>query len=123
MSMPLANGENGRAVRDDRGRFRPGNRAAVGRGNPHADRVHAWRAALAATVTEDDLRAVIGKLVEAAKAGKPWAIRELLDRCLGKPTQAIEAVATDLPGEVVLKLEFDQPLAPRARPASVIQDQ
>ncbi len=85
---PLANGGDGR---DGHGRFLPGNRAAVGRGNPHADRVHAWRNALAATVTGDDLRAVIAKLVERAKAGERWAVCELLDRCLGKPDQALEA--------------------------------
>ncbi len=84
MVRPLANGGNGR---DGHGRFLPGNRAAVGRGNPHADRVHAWRSALAATVTEDDLRAVIAELVERAKAGERWAVCELLDRCLGKPVQ------------------------------------
>ncbi len=84
MVRPLANGGNGR---DGHGRFLPGNQAAVGRGNPHADRVHAWRSALAATVTEDDLRAVIAKLVEKAKAGERWAVCELLDRCLGKPVQ------------------------------------
>ena len=89
MNMPLANGGHGRLEHDSRGRFLPGNRAAVGRGNPHADRVHAWRNALAATVTEADLRAVIATVVEQAKAGERWAVRELLDRCLGKSVQPI----------------------------------
>jgi hypothetical protein len=38
-----------------------------------------------ATVTEADIRDVIRKLVSAAKAGEPWAVRELLDRVFGKP--------------------------------------
>ncbi len=118
MPKPSPNGSNGR---DGRGRFAQGN--AGGPGNPHAGKVAQWRTVLVDTVSREDIEAVIRALVEAAKAGERWAVCELLDRCLGKPTQAVEAVATDLPGEVVLKLEFDQPLAPRARPASVIQDQ
>ena len=109
MAPPFANGGNGQRGRDSRGRFRSGNRAAAGRGNPHADRVNAWRTALAATVTEDDLRTVIAKLVELAKAGERWAVREMLDRCLGRPAQEVTSRAADLEGEVVLKLEFDNP--------------
>ena len=45
---------------------------------------------MADTVTEDDLRAVIAKLVERAKAGERWAVCELLDRCLGKPMQQVD---------------------------------
>ncbi len=87
MDAPFANGGNGEADRDGHGRFLPGNNAAAGRGNPHAARVNAWRTALAATVTEEDLAEVIGKLVEKAKAGERWAVCELLDRCLGKSVQ------------------------------------
>ena len=112
MNAPLPNGNNGQA-RNSRGQFLLGNNAALGRGNPHADRVNAWRTALAETVTEADLQAVIGKLVEKARAGERWAVRELLDRCLGKAIQPV-AAAIDVPdrGDVVLKLEFDE-LPPR----------
>ncbi len=65
----------------------PGSNAAVGRGNPHAARVNAWRRALVESVSANDLHEVIGKLVERAKAGERWAVCELLDRCLGKPVQ------------------------------------
>ena len=87
MDEPFANGGNGEAERDGHGRFLPGNNAAAGRGNPHAARVNAWRRALVESVSSDDLREVIGKLVERAKAGERWAVCELLDRCLGKPVQ------------------------------------
>ena len=108
MDRPLANRGNGEAEHDGRGRFLPGNRAAVGRGNPNAARVNACRSALAHTVTEADLRAVIAKLVERTKAGERWAVCELLDRCLGKPTQMPEiASAGEVEAEnVVLKLQF-----------------
>ncbi len=86
MTLSSPNGSNGR---DGRGRFAKGNPG--GPGNPHAAAVGRWRTALADTVTGDDLRAVIAKLVERAKAGERWAVCELLDRCLGKPEQALEA--------------------------------
>ncbi len=105
MVRPLANGGNGRG---GHGRFLPGNQAAVGRGNPHADRVHAWRSAMVATVTEDDLRAVIAKLVERALAGEPWAIKEVLDRCLGKSVQPTAASAGEVQAEMRIHLEVDR---------------
>jgi len=70
------NGRNGR------GRFTKGN--AGGPGNPHVAMVGRWRAVLVETVTDDDIRAVVAELVQLAKAGAPWAVRELLDRCIGK---------------------------------------
>ena len=90
-SAPLANGSNGR---DHRGRFRPGNPG--GPGNPHAASVAAWRNALADTVTPDDLEDVIGQLLKQAKDGEPWAVRELLNRCLGRPSQAVSIESTGL---------------------------
>ena len=81
---PLPNGGNGR---DRLGRFAKGNPG--GPGNPHAAAVGAWRSALAKSVTPDDLQDVIGQLLKQAKDGEPWAIRELLNRCLGRPEQAL----------------------------------
>ena len=42
--------------RDRRGRFGPGNRVAIGHGNPHTARVLEWRSVLAEMVTADDVR-------------------------------------------------------------------
>jgi hypothetical protein len=55
------------------------------------------RSAMLDAVTPDDMDAVLRKLVELAKAGNVPAMRELLDRTLGKPLEAdllerIEAV-------------------------------
>lgn len=97
MDPPFANGGNGESDRDPQGRFLSGNKAAHGRGNPHAGKVNAWRRALAEGVSECDLGEVVAKLVERAKAGERWAVCELLDRCLGKPVQAV----TTSDGEVV----------------------
>ena len=72
--------------RDASGRFAPGNKG--GPGNPFARKVGQLRAALLETVTEDDMRAVAAKLVQMARGGNLPAIRELLERTLGKPVEA-----------------------------------
>ena len=86
MTKPSPNGANGR---ESNGRFAPGN--AGGPGNPHAARVAAIRSLLLDSVTDDDLRQVVAKLVEMAKSGDMAAIRELFDRLFGRPTTPIVA--------------------------------
>lgn len=83
MTSPSPIGSNGRA---SGGRFAKGN--SGGPGNPYAAQVGRWRATLAASVTEADIQAVARALVKAAKAGESWAVRELLDRTLGRPVEA-----------------------------------
>src|SRR5260370_9205177 len=60
------------------------------------------RAVTVDAVTEDDLRAIVVKLVEQAKAGNLSAIREVLTRLVGKPADApdpdrldVEAITID----------------------------
>ena len=76
MPKPSPNG------RTARGRFAKGNPG--GPGNPYARRVADLRAALLESVTEQDIRAVARALVKRAKEGEIPAIRELLDRLMGK---------------------------------------
>ena len=97
MKHPSAYGSNGR---DGRGRFTRGN--SGGPGNPYAARVGEWRSALVETVTADDLREVIGVLLEKAKAGERWAVCELLDRTLGR-----SAPMPDEPASEALGLSVD----------------
>jgi hypothetical protein len=92
-TAPSTNGHNGPQDRDESGRFLAGNRG--GPGNPHAAAVGRWRAALVEAVSPDDLRAVIALLVTAAKGGAIWAVRELLDRCLGSPRVKVEIEAAN----------------------------
>lgn len=80
---PSVNGFGGRGAD---GKFLPGNR--LGRGNPHGRRVNELRNAMLAAVSHDDVEAIIGKLIEAAKAGDTVAAREVLDRIIGKPAQS-----------------------------------
>ena len=98
-SARLANGSNGR---DHRGRFTHGNPG--GPGNPNAAAVGAWRSALVKTVTLADFEEVVRKLVDLAKAGEPWAVRELLNRCLGRPTQAVSIESEPLTLAQVIKV-------------------
>ena len=39
-------------------------------------------------VTTADMRAVVRKLLDLAKAGNVQAAKEVIDRCIGKPTEA-----------------------------------
>jgi hypothetical protein len=89
MLMPSENGDNGR---DACGRFMAGNPG--GPGNPWARKTATLRKTLLEAVGEDDIRAVVKVLLEAARQGEPWAVRELLDRAVGK-------VAVTADGEVV----------------------
>jgi len=77
---PSPTASNGRG---EGGRFTAGNKAA--KGNPFAKRVARLRLALFESVTPDDLKAVIGSLLNQAKAGDVASIKELLQRLLGPP--------------------------------------
>lgn len=101
---PSTNGGNG-GDRDAHGRFTRGN--SGGPGNPHIKAVAAWRSALVRVVSPKDIEAVIKKLLECAKAGEPWAVRELLDRCLGKPRRDAERLADRPPGATAVIVNVD----------------
>ncbi len=79
MATPSPNGRN---RRNANGQFAVGN--AGGPGNPHGRRVEQLRAALLDAVTDDDVRTIVAKLVEMAKGGDLRAMKEVLDRTLGK---------------------------------------
>jgi len=100
---PSTNGDNGHG-RDRRGRFAAGNPG--GPGNPHARTAAAWRWELFEAVTPADVRAVVRTLVRRAKASEPWAVREILDRCLGRPGQANERTEP-LNGQPPVDLKVD----------------
>ena len=104
MSGPSTNGDNGR---DAGGRFAKGNPG--GPGNPFARRVARLRSLLLDAVSDDDLRAVVAKMVEKAKAGDVAAAREVLTRTIGKPTDAIDP-----------DLDFDEEDADRRRTKALI---
>jgi hypothetical protein len=73
--------------RDAHGRFLPGH-TLPGPGNPLGKRIAKLRTALVDAVSEDDIRAIITKLVSLAKDGDMIAARILFDRVLGRPIES-----------------------------------
>lgn len=88
-----ANGFNRNGRNPANGRFTQGH--SFSKGNPHAKRVQQLRGALLSVVTEEDMVSVAKLLVEMAKGGNLIAIRELLDRSIGKPVSSLELTGAD----------------------------
>src|SRR5215203_3059716 len=86
INQPSTNGSNGRSAG---GKFAKGNPG--GPGNPHARHAAKLRSALFRSVKPTDLREVVKKLLEQAKAGEIASIKELLQRVLGPP-EAVDLI-------------------------------
>jgi hypothetical protein len=84
-----SNGE----FRQGNGRFKHGHQYA--KGNPLARRVQKLRAALLGRVGVGDIRQVVDALLAKAKAGDIVAIRELLNRTVGKPVAPVDLSGPD----------------------------
>ena len=95
--------------RNQRGRFLAGNSAAVGRANPAVSRITMWRRAFTRSVTAADVTKAMQKLLDAVDNGESWAIKELLDRTLGKAGQSLEITGDGggpVETQVTLRLKF-----------------
>lgn len=98
-TSPSTHGGDGRSAG---GRFTAGNK--LGRGNPLAGRAAKIRAVLLRKLTPAQAGAIADQLIAKAVKGDLAAIRELLDRTIGKPAQAellerIEALEQALNGQ------------------------
>jgi hypothetical protein len=82
------NGQNG--YHEPNGRFLTG--APAGPGNPCSRKTNNFRKALYECVSDEDFAAVVRALVDAAKAGQSWAVKEFLGRLLGKPVTGVIAM-------------------------------
>jgi hypothetical protein len=80
--------------RTAKGTFAPGNQFA--RGNPHARKMAALRAALLETATVERMKALGEKLYERAMAGDLPAAKLLLAYAIGKAPEAVNADRLDL---------------------------
>lgn len=87
MAASKSKGTNGDG-RGANGRFVKGWKG--GPGNPRLKAIESLRIAVRDSVTVEDLRAVMRMLVTKAKEGDMIAIRELLDRAVGRPQQSID---------------------------------
>jgi hypothetical protein len=84
---PLPTGVNGNGNgRAAGGKFAPGNKAA--RGNPNNVRAQKLRNAAVRAVTRGDVTAILKKMIDLAKAGDAVAAKLILDRALGKVSNA-----------------------------------
>ena len=79
-STPSTHGSNGR---DSSGRFTSGNR--FGQGNPLAGQAARIRAVLLEKLTPEKAAKIVDQLIAKGTKGDLAAIRELLDRTIGKP--------------------------------------
>ena len=84
---PSSDGTNGKDPKT--GKFLPGNKLGKG-GDPWAEKKHEFRAILSQTITREGFRDVIITLMDAAIAGESWAVKEVLDRVLGKATERVK---------------------------------
>jgi hypothetical protein len=82
------------AERDGKGRFAPGNQC--GAGNPFARRVALLRTVVLTTVREEDMHAIVRKLIELAKNGDVAAARLVLGYSLGKPAETVDPDRLDI---------------------------
>jgi hypothetical protein len=94
------------------GKFKPGN---PGGGGTLIKSVQSWRKALYAAVTPEDILQITRKLVKLARKGVPWAMTEVLDRCLGKASVSINVGAEGEGGR-----EYDERAAADARRITAI---
>lgn len=101
---------NGDYLRDSNGRFAPGNKG--GPGNPLVRKMASMRMAQSAAASIDDMFAVMLALTERAKKGDVAAIKEFLDRHVGKPVEAdLQAKVDELEAtlaEYMRRLNEDQ---------------
>jgi hypothetical protein len=100
---PTANGReaNGQFARHNTG----------GPGNPHGGHVARLRAALMARVTEGDIEAAAGQLVQLARDGSLPAIKLLFQYTLGKPSAMVDH-DPPAPKQVPAAAPKPQPAAP-----------
>ena len=75
------------------GKFGAGN--SFGRGNPTARHAQRLRQLFVQAVTEDDVTAIVQKLVTMAKDGDIQAANLLLTRALGKPSTSDNSLPID----------------------------
>lgn len=87
---PAADIEDPKGRDKKTGRFTPGNTQRKGLSNRHAVSAAQFRDLLHACVTPQAMKAILNKLIRAAKKGESWAIKEVLDRIYGKPDAKVK---------------------------------
>ena len=89
---PAKAGAGGRA---NSGRFQKGTSGNPEGGNSATKHNKALKAAFDKAITEDDIKAVVAKMIKQARNGDAAARKEMLDRLWGRPAQAVEISGAD----------------------------
>jgi len=76
--------------RDSKGRFGTGNRLSVGNKGNTSEKAKVLKTILLKTITENDIKAIVKKMVEQSKKGDDRARKELFDRLWGKALQEVD---------------------------------
>lgn len=92
------------ATRGPGGRFLPGH-SAPGPGNPQLRNVSRFRAIIMEATSDEDVEEIWKGLKEEARKKKPWAIREFLDRIIGKDFRVEVEANTGLRDQLLHFLE------------------
>lgn len=84
-------------------------------GNKNAVKGKIFYSALLNVIEDDDaiLKMIVQTLIEAAKNGEPWAVKELIDRLDGKaaqPTELKGGFETEILSAQKIQVEFIAPL-------------
>lgn len=84
-------GDNGYSnmPRGDGGRFLKGVRGGPG-GNKQAELRRRHREMVAECTSDEDVQEIWRRVIDCAKMGEQWAVKEFFDRVLGKATTPIE---------------------------------
>jgi hypothetical protein len=90
---PIDDGRVGMGQDPKTGRFLPGNKGGPGN-NAEAQRIQAYRRAFLKALKPRDVRRAVLKLANLAAAGESWAVKELLDRGLGKSHEVMHVDIT-----------------------------
>lgn len=101
MTDPSTNGGNGRDPQS--GRFVKG--CAGGPGNPNIKHLAKLRDGFLAACTVADVRAICRKLVAMAKKGNLLAVREVLDRTIGKSVTSSDELSNNEAGKFLPIIE------------------
>ena len=92
---------SGSTGRDSKGLFVKGNRCSIGNVGKSSEHAKELKKAFLSVVTEEDITAIVKKMVSQAKEGDNYARKELFDRLWGRALQEVDL------GEETRKTMFD----------------
>lgn len=87
--------------RDERGRFKPGNKASKNAGRPKKPREERYAEVLKETVSYAQFGRIVDKIAKKAERGDLQAAKLLFEYFIGKPNQQLDIFGD---GELILRI-------------------